>query len=69
MLVRFASWFAHTDWPFGFHSNRHRRTEQEEDEELLSESSKAANVCTRFDESPSCKLKPSHSHACEIVVV
>uniref|UniRef100_A0A4W4EL03 SWI/SNF related, matrix associated, actin dependent regulator of chromatin, subfamily a, member 5 n=1 Tax=Electrophorus electricus TaxID=8005 RepID=A0A4W4EL03_ELEEL len=33
--------------------NRHRRTEQEEDEELLSESSKAANVCTRFDESPS----------------
>ncbi|TSK22479.1 SWI/SNF-related matrix-associated actin-dependent regulator of chromatin subfamily A member 5 [Bagarius yarrelli] len=33
--------------------NRHRRTEQEEDEELLSESSKAANVCTRFDDSPS----------------
>ncbi|KAK2852316.1 hypothetical protein Q7C36_007517 [Tachysurus vachellii] len=33
--------------------NRHRRTEQEEDEELLSESNKAANVCTRFDDSPS----------------
>ncbi|XP_016415702.1 probable global transcription activator SNF2L1 [Sinocyclocheilus rhinocerous] len=33
--------------------NRHRRTEQEEDEELLSESSKATSVCTRFDESPS----------------
>ncbi|KAJ8262167.1 hypothetical protein GJAV_G00163270 [Gymnothorax javanicus] len=33
--------------------NRHRRTEQEEDEELLSESSRATNVCTRFDESPS----------------
>ncbi|XP_006629564.2 SWI/SNF-related matrix-associated actin-dependent regulator of chromatin subfamily A member 5 [Lepisosteus oculatus] len=33
--------------------NRHRRTEQEEDEELLSENSKATNVCTRFDESPS----------------
>ncbi|KAG7258428.1 hypothetical protein CRUP_031798 [Coryphaenoides rupestris] len=34
-------------------SNRHRRTEQEEDEELLSESNKATNVCTRFDDSPS----------------
>ncbi|KAA0722062.1 SWI/SNF-related matrix-associated actin-dependent regulator of chromatin subfamily A member 5 [Triplophysa tibetana] len=33
--------------------NRHRRTEQEEDEELLSESSKATSVCTRFDNSPS----------------
>ncbi|KAK6493176.1 SWI/SNF-related matrix-associated actin-dependent regulator of chromatin subfamily A member 5 [Huso huso] len=33
--------------------NRHRRTEQEEDEELLTENSKATNVCTRFDESPS----------------
>ncbi|CAB1327271.1 unnamed protein product [Coregonus sp. 'balchen'] len=33
--------------------NRHRRTEQEEDEELLSESSKTTNICTRFDESPS----------------
>ncbi|XP_026086145.1 SWI/SNF-related matrix-associated actin-dependent regulator of chromatin subfamily A member 5-like [Carassius auratus] len=33
--------------------NRHRRTEQEEDEELLSESSKATSVCTRFDDSPS----------------
>uniref|UniRef100_A0A672RRP4 SWI/SNF-related matrix-associated actin-dependent regulator of chromatin subfamily A member 5-like n=1 Tax=Sinocyclocheilus grahami TaxID=75366 RepID=A0A672RRP4_SINGR len=33
--------------------NRHRRTEQEEDEELLSESSKATSICTRFDESPS----------------
>ncbi|CAB1352731.1 unnamed protein product [Coregonus sp. 'balchen'] len=34
--------------------NRHRRTEQEEDEELLSESRKAANVLVRFEESPSC---------------
>ncbi|XP_008300887.1 SWI/SNF-related matrix-associated actin-dependent regulator of chromatin subfamily A member 5 [Stegastes partitus] len=33
--------------------NRHRRTEQEEDEELLNESTKTTNVCTRFDESPS----------------
>ncbi|XP_051970382.1 SWI/SNF-related matrix-associated actin-dependent regulator of chromatin subfamily A member 5-like [Xyrauchen texanus] len=33
--------------------NRHRRTEQEEDEELLSESRKAANVLVRFEESPS----------------
>ncbi|XP_056312442.1 SWI/SNF-related matrix-associated actin-dependent regulator of chromatin subfamily A member 5 [Danio aesculapii] len=33
--------------------NRHRRTEQEEDEELLSENSKATSVCTRFDDSPS----------------
>ncbi|XP_056594757.1 SWI/SNF-related matrix-associated actin-dependent regulator of chromatin subfamily A member 5 [Triplophysa dalaica] len=33
--------------------NRHRRTEQEEDEELLSENSKATSVCTRFDNSPS----------------
>lgn len=38
-----------------FKSNRHRRTEQEEDEELLNESTKTTNVCTRFDESPSCK--------------
>nr|XP_019956772.1 PREDICTED: SWI/SNF-related matrix-associated actin-dependent regulator of chromatin subfamily A member 5 isoform X1 [Paralichthys olivaceus] len=34
-------------------SNRHRRTEQEEDEELLNESTKTTNVCARFDESPS----------------
>ncbi|KAH0630943.1 hypothetical protein JD844_004332 [Phrynosoma platyrhinos] len=33
---------------------RHRRTEQEEDEELLSESRKTSNVCVRFEESPSC---------------
>ncbi|XP_060688494.1 probable global transcription activator SNF2L1 isoform X1 [Hemiscyllium ocellatum] len=33
--------------------NRHRRTEQEEDEELLSESKKTSNVCVRFEESPS----------------
>ncbi|NWH48563.1 SMCA1 protein, partial [Chroicocephalus maculipennis] len=32
---------------------RHRRTEQEEDEELLSESRKTSNVCIRFEESPS----------------
>lgn len=35
-------------------SNRHRRTEQEEDEELLSESRRASNVLVRFEESPSC---------------
>lgn len=33
--------------------NRHRHKEQEEDEELLSESSKVANVIIRFEESPS----------------
>ncbi|XP_069895860.1 probable global transcription activator SNF2L1 isoform X4 [Dipodomys merriami] len=33
--------------------NRHRRTEQEEDEELLSESRKTSNVCVRFEVSPS----------------
>uniref|UniRef100_A0A2K5TZ87 SNF2 related chromatin remodeling ATPase 1 n=1 Tax=Macaca fascicularis TaxID=9541 RepID=A0A2K5TZ87_MACFA len=32
---------------------RHRRTEQEEDEELLSESRKTSNVCIRFEVSPS----------------
>lgn len=40
---------------FVFFSYRHRRTEQEEDEELLSESRKTSNVCIRFEESPSCK--------------
>lgn len=38
-----------------FFSYRHRRTEQEEDEELLSESRKTSNVCIRFEESPSCE--------------
>ncbi|XP_069922566.1 probable global transcription activator SNF2L1 isoform X13 [Oryctolagus cuniculus] len=33
--------------------NRHRRTEQEEDEELLSESRKTSHVCVRFEVSPS----------------
>ncbi|XP_074651868.1 SWI/SNF-related matrix-associated actin-dependent regulator of chromatin subfamily A member 5-like [Tubulanus polymorphus] len=33
--------------------HRHRRTEQEEDEELLSESKKAAQIQIRFEESPS----------------
>ncbi|TRY87892.1 hypothetical protein DNTS_010191, partial [Danionella cerebrum] len=33
--------------------NRHRRTEREEDEELLSESRMADNVLVRFEESPS----------------
>ncbi|KAK3611417.1 hypothetical protein CHS0354_034864 [Potamilus streckersoni] len=33
--------------------HRHRRTEQEEDEELLSESRKLTNIVTRFEESPS----------------
>uniref|UniRef100_A0A8C4R2P1 SNF2 related chromatin remodeling ATPase 5 n=1 Tax=Eptatretus burgeri TaxID=7764 RepID=A0A8C4R2P1_EPTBU len=32
---------------------RHRRTEQEEDEELLSESRKSANILLRFEDSPS----------------
>ncbi|XP_063102463.1 probable global transcription activator SNF2L1 isoform X7 [Cavia porcellus] len=32
---------------------RHRRTEQEEDEELLSESRKTSSVCVRFEVSPS----------------
>uniref|UniRef100_A0A8B9J822 SWI/SNF related, matrix associated, actin dependent regulator of chromatin, subfamily a, member 5 n=1 Tax=Astyanax mexicanus TaxID=7994 RepID=A0A8B9J822_ASTMX len=32
---------------------RHPYRHQEEDEELLSENSKASNVCTRFDDSPS----------------
>ncbi|XP_044538633.1 uncharacterized protein LOC123253516 [Gracilinanus agilis] len=32
---------------------RHRRTEQEEDEELLSESRKSSSVCVRFEVSPS----------------
>lgn len=41
---------------FFFHpSYRHRRTEQEEDEELLSESRKTSNVCVRFEVSPSCE--------------
>lgn len=40
---------------FFFHfSYRHRRTEQEEDEELLSESRKTSNMCVRFEVSPSC---------------
>lgn len=38
-----------------YFSYRHRRTEQEEDEELLSESRKTSNVCVRFEVSPSCK--------------
>ncbi|KAK7485584.1 hypothetical protein BaRGS_00023159, partial [Batillaria attramentaria] len=33
--------------------HRHRRTEQEEDEELLSESRKSTSVLTRFESSPS----------------
>ena len=37
-------------------SHRHRRTEQEEDEELLTESRKASQVVVRFDKSPWCKL-------------
>ena len=36
-------------------SHRHRRTEQEEDEELLIESRKSSQIVTRFDESPWCK--------------
>lgn len=33
--------------------HRHRRTEQEEDEELLTESKKSTQIITRFDSSPS----------------
>lgn len=40
----------------GHSSHRHRRTEQEEDEELLSECKKSnAAASFRFEESPSCK--------------
>lgn len=40
----------------GYSSHRHRRTEQEEDEELLSECKKSnAAASFRFEESPSCK--------------
>lgn len=53
MLVLLWSW--HFPSFVLFNSNRHRRTEQEEDEELLNESTKTTNVCTRFDDSPSCK--------------
>ena len=38
------------------YSHRHRRTEQEEDEELLTESRKSQNIITRFDVSPACKF-------------
>ena len=34
-------------------SHRHRMTEQEEDEELLSESRKATSVITQFEKNPS----------------
>ena len=33
-------------------SHRHRKTEQEEDEELLTESRKATSVLTQFEKSP-----------------
>ena len=36
-------------------SHRHRRTENEEDEELLTQARKGSNITTRFEESPSCK--------------
>ena len=36
-------------------SHRHRRTEEEEDEELLSEIRKSRNIVTRFDKSPACE--------------
>ena len=37
-------------------SHRHRRTETEEDEELISQAKKTAAVITRFEESPTCKF-------------
>lgn len=58
-------WFLHIMPASVFDSNRHRRTEQEEDEELLNESTKTTNVCTRFDESPSCKQWPFFIEAWE----
>ena len=39
-----------------YFSHRHRRTETEEDEELISQAKKSAAVVTRFEESPSCKI-------------
>ena len=42
-------------YPFVFCSHRHRRTETEEDEELLSLAKKSTSVLTRFEESPTCK--------------
>ena len=44
-----------TNYTIVYFSHRHRRTEQEEDEELLTESKKSQNVLVRFEESPSCK--------------
>lgn len=60
LLALFFGIYLHFDSDTLHHvnSNRHRRTEQEEDEELLNESTKTTNVCTRFDESPSCKQCP-----------
>lgn len=55
VLLLLWSWHYHSFVLFD--SNRHRRTEQEEDEELLNESTKTTNVCTRFDDSPSCKQR------------
>lgn len=42
---------------FFFHlSHRHRRTEQEEDEELISENKHAQKSVLHFDQNPHCKL-------------
>lgn len=50
----FLNWYL--EQYIGHSSHRHRRTEQEEDEELLSECKKSnAAASFRFEESPSCK--------------
>ena len=39
-----------------FYSHRHRRTEKEEDEELLEDSKHAQTHIIQFQNSPTCKL-------------
>ena len=48
-------------------SHRHRRTEEEEDEELLTEARKAAQTVTRFEESPSCRFYFMHEFLVNVV--
>lgn len=39
-------------------SHRHRRTEQEEDEELISQNKHAQTSVVHFDQNPHCKWLP-----------